>query len=66
MKLEPVFRAATIDGCKKIAHLFSFEQNTGALRFYERNGFNVCDRASVVPYELTHYTGDVLLMTAPV
>lgn len=46
--------------------LLCFEQNTEAMRLYERNGFKVSDRAPVVPHELIHYTGDILLMTTPV
>ena len=37
-------------------------QNTGAVRLYERYGFVLVDRASVVAHELIHYTGYVLLM----
>jgi len=44
--------------------LLVFEQNEGAFRLYEREGFEVVDRARVVPHELIHYTGDVLLMAA--
>src|SRR5215210_4238954 len=46
--------------------LLVFEQNTGALRLYEREGFREVDRAPVVPHPLIHHTGDVLLMTAEV
>jgi ribosomal protein S18 acetylase RimI-like enzyme len=46
--------------------LLCFEQNIGALRFYQRNGFQEIDRAKVVPHPLIHHTGDILLMTAPV
>jgi ribosomal protein S18 acetylase RimI-like enzyme len=46
--------------------LLCFEQNTGALKLYQRNGFQEIDRAKVVPHPLIHYTGDILLMTAPV
>jgi ribosomal protein S18 acetylase RimI-like enzyme len=46
--------------------LLCFEENTGALKLYERNGFKVIDRATVVPHPLIHHTGDVLLMTASV
>lgn len=46
--------------------LLCFEQNTGAKKLYDRNGFKVIDRASVVPHPLIHHTGDILLMTAPV
>lgn len=43
--------------------LLCFEQNVDALRLYHRNGFKEIDRTPVVPHELIHYTGDVLLMT---
>jgi|SRR5215212_3834521 len=46
--------------------LLVFEQNTGALKLYEREGFHEVDRAAVVPHPLINHTGDVILMTAPV
>jgi ribosomal protein S18 acetylase RimI-like enzyme len=46
--------------------LLVFEQNTGAVRLYERQGFREVDRAPVVPHPLIHHTGDVLLMAAEV
>lgn len=46
--------------------LLVFEQNTGALKLYEREGFRVVDRGPVVPHPLIHHTGDVLLMAAEV
>lgn len=46
--------------------LLCFEQNTGALKLYQRNNFKIIDRVKVVPHEFIHHTGDVLLMTAPV
>lgn len=46
--------------------LLCFEQNAGALKLYQRNGFAEIDRAPVVPHPLIHHTGDILLMTAPV
>lgn len=45
--------------------LLVFQQNTAAVRLYERNGFKTIDRAAVVPHNLIQYTGNVLLMTAP-
>jgi ribosomal protein S18 acetylase RimI-like enzyme len=44
--------------------LLVFEQNEGAVRLYERNGFEVSGRAPVVPHELIDHTGDVLLMAS--
>jgi ribosomal protein S18 acetylase RimI-like enzyme len=46
--------------------LLVFEQNTGAVKLYEREGFHEVDRAAVVPHPLIYHTGDVILMTAPV
>lgn len=44
--------------------LLAFEQNERALKLYKRNGFKVIECTVVVPHELIHYTGNVLLMTA--
>jgi ribosomal protein S18 acetylase RimI-like enzyme len=44
--------------------LLVFEQNEGALRLYERNGFEVAGRAPVAAHELIHHTGDILLMAS--
>src|SRR5918995_6703220 len=46
--------------------LLVFEQNAGAVKLYEREGFREVDRAAVVPHPLINHTGDVILMTAPV
>jgi ribosomal protein S18 acetylase RimI-like enzyme len=46
--------------------LLVFEQNGGAVRLYERNGFKVAGRAPVVPHELIDHTGDVLLMASKI
>ena len=51
--------------CQELS-LQVFEQNAGAVQLYERLGFKEIDRRPVVPHELIRYTGDVLLMTAPV
>ncbi len=45
--------------------LLVFEQNERAVKLYERNGFKVVGRAPIVPHPLIHYTGDALLMAAP-
>jgi ribosomal protein S18 acetylase RimI-like enzyme len=52
-------------GCPEVS-LLVFEQNEEAIKVYESSGFGVIDRASVVPHESIRYTGEVLLMTAPV
>jgi ribosomal protein S18 acetylase RimI-like enzyme len=52
---------ARATGSKQLS-LLVFEQNAGALRLYRRHGFREADRAPVVPHELIHFTGDVLLM----
>jgi ribosomal protein S18 acetylase RimI-like enzyme len=46
--------------------LLVFEQNEGAVRLYERNGFEVAGRAPVVTHELIDHTGDVLLMASEI
>ncbi len=49
-----------------VLSLLVFEQNAGAVRLYERDGFRVVDRAPVVPHDLIHHTGDVLLMATEI
>ncbi len=51
-------------GCRQVS-LLVFGQNEGAVELYERKGFEVAGRAPMVPHEKIHYTGEVLLMTAP-
>ena len=52
-------------GCREVS-LLVFEQNQGAIKLYEHNGFGVIDRAPMMPHESIRYTGEVLLMTAPI
>jgi ribosomal protein S18 acetylase RimI-like enzyme len=63
--LEIAREKARQSGCREVS-LLVFEQNEGAVRLYERNGFEIIDRAPVVPHESIRYKGEVLLMTAPV
>jgi ribosomal protein S18 acetylase RimI-like enzyme len=65
-KLLAIARSQAQDRGFNELSLLVFEQNTGAVRLYERNGFKTIDRAAVVPHKLIHYTGNVLLMTASV
>jgi ribosomal protein S18 acetylase RimI-like enzyme len=43
--------------------LLAFEENTGSVRLYERLGYEVVDRAPIIPHPLIHIGGDALLMT---
>lgn len=45
--------------------LIVFEENTGAVRLYERLGFETVDRRAVYPHPLIQYGGDALLMVTP-
>lgn len=49
-----------------VLSLLVFEQNAGAVRLYEREGFEAVGRTAVVPREKIHHTGDVLLMVAEI
>ena len=46
--------------------LHVFEQNADAVELYKRHGYRVIGRHPVVCHDLIRYTGDLLLMTAPV
>ena len=46
--------------------LIVYEQNTDAVRLYERYGFQVAERRAIVEHKLIRYTGDYLLMVARV
>ncbi|HET6519934.1 MAG TPA: GNAT family N-acetyltransferase [Geminicoccaceae bacterium] len=59
-----IARAEALERGLLTLSLLVFEQNVGAVRLYERLGYRVIDRRPVVPHELIHYTGDVLLMAA--
>ena len=52
-------------GCPALS-LICLDQNEGAKRLYEREGFTTIDRRDVVPHPLIHATGTALLMTSPV
>jgi ribosomal protein S18 acetylase RimI-like enzyme len=45
--------------------LVVFEENTAALRLYQRLGYRIIDRAPIVPHPLIRCRGDALLMVAP-
>lgn len=62
--LEFAKSRAAAERCGTLS-LIVFEENTGAKRLYERQGYTVVDRRAVVPHPCIRYTGDALLMTAP-
>ena len=49
-------------GCRTIS-VEVFEQNTGALRLYQRLGYRVVDQRDVVPHACHPYEGKILLLT---
>lgn len=50
----------------KIISVEVFEQNRGALRLYQRLGFNTLEHRKVVPHPCHPYTGDIILLTKKV
>ncbi|MEQ5834850.1 GNAT family N-acetyltransferase [Marinobacter sp. NFXS9] len=52
-------------GCD-LASVEVFEQNPGALRLYQRLGYQIVDSRDVVPHPCYPYTGKVFLLTKPV
>lgn len=46
--------------------LIAFAQNEGSVRLYLRNGFSVAESRTIIPHPMLEYTGDALLMVAPV
>jgi len=63
--LEIARDTARSEGLDRLS-LLVFEQNEAALRLYLREGFVEIDRRAVVPHKFIHFTGDVIMMAAPV
>lgn len=59
--LDFAYKRARAEGMKKIS-LICFEDNAGAYRLYEREGFKERKRRTVVPHPLIHHAGDAVLM----
>ena len=59
--LDYAYKRARAEGMKKIS-LMCFEDNAGAFRLYEREGFKERKRRTVVPHPLIHHAGDAVLM----
>ena len=59
--LDLAERHAREEGFRKISLIVS-EQNRGAMRLYERAGFEEVKREAIYPHPLIHCTGDAILM----
>jgi len=57
-----VDRLALEAGCE-ILSVEVFEQNAGALRLYQRLGYDIIDQRNVIAHPSHHYNGRVLLLT---
>jgi ribosomal protein S18 acetylase RimI-like enzyme len=51
------------NGFEKVS-LVAFAQNEGSVRLYQRLGYEVVDRAPIIPHPLIHYEGEALLMVS--
>jgi ribosomal protein S18 acetylase RimI-like enzyme len=58
-------RLAAEAGCS-LASVEVFEENSGALRLYQRLGFSIIDQRDVVPHACHPYTGKLCLLTRSV
>jgi len=60
--MSQAVKLAVINGCNRIS-VEVFEQNEGALRLYQRLGYNILDHRDVIPHPCHPYTGKVYLLT---
>jgi ribosomal protein S18 acetylase RimI-like enzyme len=65
-KLMGIVDRLANDAACSISSLEVFEQNTGALRLYQRLGYEVAEKRRVVPHECHPYDGELLLLTRTV
>lgn len=63
--MSVVDELASEAGCDLIS-IEVFEQNAGALRFYQRLGYTLMDSREVIPHPCHHYDGRLLLLTKSV
>ena len=54
---------ASQNGFQKVS-LVAFAQNKGSVRLYERLGYEIVDRAPIIPHPLIDYEGEALLMVS--
>ena len=52
------------NGFEKVS-LVAFAQNEGSIRLYQKLGYEIVDRAPIIPHPLIHYDGEALLMVLP-
>ena len=62
-KLMGIVDSLARDAACLITSIEVFEQNEGALRLYQRLGYEVAAKRRVVPHECHPYDGDLLLLT---
>jgi ribosomal protein S18 acetylase RimI-like enzyme len=63
--MAAVDQLATEAGCSH-SSIEVFEQNEGALRLYQRLGYQIRERRKVIPHSSHPYEGDIVLLTRPV
>ncbi len=59
--LELTRQRARKEGLPELS-LIAFEENTGSVRLYEREGFDIVRRRAIIPHELIQYGGEAFLM----
>lgn len=63
--MEQVDSLAGAAGCT-LSSIEVFDENTGALRLYQRLGYEVIEQRPVVPHACHPYTGEILLLVRAV
>lgn len=61
--MQLVNEQARQNGFEKVS-LVAFAQNEGSVRLYQRLGYEIVDRAPIIPHPLIHYEGEALLMVS--
>jgi len=63
--MEQVDALARTAGCT-LSSIEVFEENTGALRLYQRLGYELIEQRPVIPHPCHPYSSEILLLTRPV
>ena len=61
--MQLVNEQARQNGFEKVS-LVAFAQNEGSVRLYQRLGYEIVDRAPIIPHPLIHHEGEALLMVS--